>query len=312
MGTDSVAVCVCTRDRPVQLQRLLESFCSLQRPVGTMFVIIENGSGDARTKELVAEFRARCGSKVEYEIEPRPGISAARNTAIAVARKSGASIAAMLDDDEWPCPGWLLALLEMRARTGASIIGGPVRPVFKRHKRHLRKYEMLWSVQKGSLRGRLHVYCTCNCLLDLAAIAFLGGESFPEEFGLTGGEDVVFFRRLHFAGVSMAWADEAIVFEEVPEERASLAWIRRRWYRHGNTGVRCELAAPDPEGPSPALKTVLLCMRLPFYPLFSRRVWRAPWIWLFEAEKIRGRIASHLGHIRADYDAPPKIPGAVT
>jgi succinoglycan biosynthesis protein ExoM len=307
---DLVAVCVCTYNRPGQLKRLLDVLSTLDRPPETTFVIVDNGVPDPETGLLVAKFRKTCSARVDYLIERRPGISAARNAAFRAARAAGARAVAMLDDDEWPSAHWLAKLLETQSLTGAAVVGGPVEPVFDTSRKRLKKYKKLWAVQKGSLNGRLHVYCTCNCLIRISAVAELGSEPFPDEFGLTGGEDVVFFRRLHFAGATMAWSDEAVVFEGIPEERATFAWMRRRWYRHGNAGVRCEKAAPDPKGPSPLLKTLLLCGRLPVYPLFRRNALRAPLLWVLECERIRGRIASHLGKVRQDYGRAKNASGA--
>ncbi|MGH6888537.1 MAG: glycosyltransferase family 2 protein [Rhizomicrobium sp.] len=296
-----VAVCVCTWERPKQLARLLTILAELPRPAGTIFVVVNSGGHDPQTDALVTKFRETCASRVEYVAETSPGISAARNAALAEARAAGATAVAMLDDDEWPSRAWLTSLVETQLVTGAGVVGGPVQAVFASRPERLRKYENLWSVQRGLLNGQLHVYCTCNCLFKICAADVLGTAPFPEEFGLTGGEDVVFFRRLHFAGVPMAWSDEAVVFEDVPEERASFAWMRRRWYRYGNAGVQCEKAAPDPKGPSPLLKTIVLCGRLPLYPLFKRGALRAPLLWILECERICGRVASHFGKVRVNY-----------
>jgi succinoglycan biosynthesis protein ExoM len=299
-----VAVCICTFRRRKQLSRLLSTLRVILRPPSTRFVIVDNDGEDPAIEALVADFRDSTDAPVEYLIERRQGISAARNAAVAAALRMGAGAIAMLDDDEWPSRDWLLNLVATRAASGAAIVGGPVEPVFESTSRVPKKFEWLWSVRKGQLDGKLYVYCTCNCLIDLAAMAFLGDRPFPEEFGVSGGEDAVFFRRLFFAGTEMAWAEEAIVFEEIPAERASMAWIRQRWFRHGNVGVRCERAAPGRNDFSPFLKTVLLCMRFPLYPLLSRSPVRAPFLWVLEAERIRGRMAAHLGVIGQEYGRP--------
>jgi succinoglycan biosynthesis protein ExoM len=132
-------------------------------------------------------------------------------------------------------------------------------------------------------------------------VAFLGDQPFPDEFGFTGGEDVVFFRRLHSAGITMAWSDEAIAFEEISAERASLGWLRRRWYRLGNVGVKCERAAPVRGAFPPLPKTILLALRLLIYPLTNLKVLTMPLLWLLEAERIRGRVASHAGAVVMQY-----------
>jgi succinoglycan biosynthesis protein ExoM len=302
-----IAICVCTFRRPEQLGRLLNAFIRMVRPASSVFVIVDNDGQDPQVREQVDKFRNLSGAGVEYVIEQTPGISAARNTAIATARHLDAAMVAMLDDDEQPSPDWLAKLLEARHATGAGVVGGPVKPVFDSDSGKLEKYERLWSLGRGFLNGRVYVCATCNCLIDLSAIAVLGDRPFPAEFGLTGGEDSVFFRKLFFAGIKMAWAEEAVVYEEIAASRASIGWMRRRWYRHGNAGVRAELAAPDPNGLQPLLKTLLLCVRLAVYPLFNREALTKPLFWLLESDRIRGRMASHFGRVFAEYERPETL-----
>ncbi len=301
----AVAVCVCTFRRPRQLSRLLSALLAMARPPSTSFIIVDNDGEDPTIKALVASFGGSAGAPVEYVIERRSGISAARNAAIGAARRIGAGAVAMLDDDEWPSQDWLLKLLAAQEASGAVAVGGPVEPVFESDSPVPKKFERLWSVREGRLNGKPYVYCTCNCLINLDAIAFLGDLPFPEDFGVSGGEDAVFFRRLFFAGVRMIWARDAIVFEEIPAERATMAWMRRRWYRHGNAGMRSERAAPGQDDLPPLLKTVLLCARLPLYPFMSHSAIRDPFLWVLEVERIRGRIAAHFGRVREEYARLP-------
>jgi succinoglycan biosynthesis protein ExoM len=298
---EPIAVCICTYRRPLQLARLLKILAEIPRPSVTMFVIVDNDGSSGKTESAVHNFQILCGAPVKFIVETEPGLSAARNAALRVARRAGARTVALLDDDEWPSPQWLTKLIETQSRSGAAVVGGPVHPVFPTGSVPLKKYGTLWSVQKGRLAGRTHVYCTCNCLLDLSAVEFLGDQPFPLEFGFTGGEDVVFFRRLHSAGVRMAWSDDAIAFEEISAERASLGWLRRRWYRLGNIGVKCERAAPIAGALPPLPKTILLALRFLIYPLVNLRVLTMPLLWLLEAERIRGRLASHVGTVVMQY-----------
>jgi succinoglycan biosynthesis protein ExoM len=286
------------------LGRALDSLAAMVRPKGAIFFVIDNDGKDPEVERRVRAFEASCGARAKYIVEPTPGISAARNAAFAAARSVGAQAIAMLDDDEWVSSNWLMELIETRKSTSAGVVGGPVRPVFAAHGRNLMRYAELWSVRPGRLKGRVHVYCTCNCLIDVPSAAFLGDRPFPAEFGLSGGEDSVFFRRLLFAGVEMAWCEDAVIFEHVGADRANIAWMRRRWYRQGNVGVRCERAAPGPGDGPPWLKTALLCARLPIYPLLNRKVFAAPLLWLFETDRIRGRIACHFGSVVTQYERP--------
>jgi succinoglycan biosynthesis protein ExoM len=65
---------------------------------------------------------------------------------------------------------------------------------------------------------------------------------FDPAFGLSGGEDSLFFRDLLRRGKRFVWCDEAMVSEKVPEQRANTRWLLQRSYRIGQTWVRGELA----------------------------------------------------------------------
>ena len=81
---------------------------------------------------------------------------------------------------------------------------------------------------------------------------------FDERLGLTGGEDVLFFRHVARAGFKIVWAGDARIDEWVPSSRISVAWILRRAYRAGNTSAICErsLTASRPRRAWLALRVV--------------------------------------------------------
>src|SRR3546814_18996001 len=57
----------------------------------------------------------------------QPGLCAVRNAIAAAALDDPAMrFVAMIDDDEWPQPGWLDALLICQAQVGADVVAGPV------------------------------------------------------------------------------------------------------------------------------------------------------------------------------------------
>ena len=296
-----IAVAVCTYKRPRDLARLLDAFSGLRAPHDTAFVVVDNDGQDPQVEVIVTRFRERTGSLVRYVIEREPGISAARNAAIRAVRNMGAEYVAMLDDDEWPPVGWLDALLATQRRTGAKIVGGPVRPVFSETRAKMRQHARFWSVEAEFLNGKPFVYCTCNFLLELAAASFLGAEPFDQAFGISGGGDTVFFRALANAGVPMAWSEDAWIYEEIPDSRASVSWLRKRRYRMGNVAYRWEIETPVKGDLNPKLKTLLAVCRLPFYPLVSRERSHRLLAWLLEFDKLRGRAAAQFGREYAEY-----------
>lgn len=303
-----LAVGMCTYKRRESLVRLLEHIAVAARTLDEKPVLIvsDNDGQDPLVKDSVLAFAERSGLSVSYLVETQPGISAARNAVFAEADRLRVRFVAMIDDDEWPSPQWLSALLHCREQSGAVVVGGPVSPVFPESAASLRQYARYWSVEKQFLDGRPFVFCTCNFLIDLEALHNSPRPLFDEAFGLSGGGDTVFFRGLFYAGHPMEWAQDALVYEEVPESRASFKWMRQRRYRVGNHAVRWE--SMGGRALRSFIKTLGLTARLPIYPLFRREP-ESPMVgWLLEYDKIRGRYASHFGDVFVEY-ARPQDPG---
>lgn len=99
--TGSVSVIVCTRNRPQQLAKCLYSLSYLsQRP--KQILVVDNAPTDDATFKVVAQMPG-----IEYVLEPRPGLSIARNTGI---RHSTGDIIAFTDDDAIVHPDWSIRL----------------------------------------------------------------------------------------------------------------------------------------------------------------------------------------------------------
>jgi hypothetical protein len=86
----------------------------------------------------------------------------------------------------------------------------------------------------------IEVAATNNLLLDMTVVRRLGLR-FDVDFGLTGGSDTLFTRRLGAAGVPMIWCDEAVVTDRVPASRMTREWVLRRAFRSGNSASRVDL-----------------------------------------------------------------------
>lgn len=306
MSQPEIAVAFCTYRRTDYLARLLGALADLRQPAPTAFVVVDNDGTNPEVGTLCEAFRQKTGAMLELVVELEPGISAARNAAVAAVRKLGAKTMAMLDDDEWPPAGWLEALIAERDRTGAKVVGGPVRPVFPSDKPELARHARFWSVERETVKGRPFVFCTCNFLIEMDALDLLGEQPFNPAFGISGGGDTVLFRQLFAGGVPMAWTDEAWIHEEIPASRASIAWLRQRRFRMGNAAVRWERDAPLDGEMNSALRTLAIMARLPIYPLMSREKSDLMLAWLLEFDKLRGRISAQLGVTYFEYSRQRK------
>jgi hypothetical protein len=65
--------------------------------------------------------------------------------------------------------------------------------------------------------------------------------AFDERYALIGCADEEFFQRVAMAGFKIVWADQAIVREWIPPERACARWIIQRMFRVGNAMTLVEL-----------------------------------------------------------------------
>lgn len=206
-------------------------------------VVVVDNDPDAGAAEVVRGWAAR---GVRYAHEPRPGISAARNRALAEA--SEAAVLVFVDDDELPCPGWLDRLLASWRTWGCAAVAGPVSS-------HLLAPASAWVLGTGVFDRRraatgalIRGAGAGNLLLDVRQVRALG-LAFDERLGLTGGEDTLFTHQLVHRGGELRWCDDAEAVESVPADRVTRAWVLRRCFRSAGSWSRAEVSlAAGPAG----------------------------------------------------------------
>ena len=228
-----------------------------------VLVIDNDARGSAREAALAAAADATAvvrtspdepmepgGVSVRYVVEERPGVAAVRNRALDETPERDLLI--FIDDDEEPEPGWLAALVGLRASTGCQAVAGPVIPVYEvEPEEWVRQGEFF--VRKTWPTGTIRPVAASNCLLLDLGFVRRKGLRFDEAFGATGGEDTLFTRRLSAAGGVIRWCDEARVRDHVPASRLARPWILRRQRSHAATSVRVELALAG-GGVQPAIR----------------------------------------------------------
>ena len=183
-----------------------------------------------------------------YVVEPRPGIAAVRNRALAECASIGAGALLFLDDDETPEFGWLRAMIEKYTTTRPTAVAGRVVT-------RLPVDVEPWISMSGAFERLTRVdgqlmneAATNNLLLDIDRVRRLG-LSFDERFGLTGGSDSMFTMQLTRRGGTIRWAQDAVVVEQEDPARLTRSWILMRVFRFGNTSARVRIAlAPTAAG----------------------------------------------------------------
>lgn len=245
----TVTVGVITFRRPEGLATLLEAL----RAQDATVVVVDNDP--AKSARAVSQ-------GVQYVHEPRRGLSFARNRALEVAREQGADYLAFIDDDEVPQPDWLERLLDAAREYRADVVTGPVLRQFEREPPAWIRRGRFFVDPRRPSGSPVRFAATSNVLIS----SRLFDMRFDPRFALTGGEDTHFFLRASNQGHRLVWADDAVVVETVPPERAQLGWVLRRAYRLANTWSLCE-----------------------------RELDRGPWVLALRAVKALGRLGLGVG-----------------
>lgn len=234
--TPRLSVCVCTFRRPLQLARLLEALAAQRDLTSPFEVIVVDNDADASAQGVVDGRRQLFEMPLVYQVEPRQNVALARNRTVSLAR---GDLVAFVDDDEVPEPIWLKALVEAAARFDGRVVFGPVLS------------RLPSSAPRWIVRGRFFdrprhptgadlpadEARTGNALVPRAWLAARVGP-FDADFGRSGGEDTEFFEFLQSRGARFVWCDQALVYEDVPEDRCRGAWLLDRARRSGEAYVR--------------------------------------------------------------------------
>ncbi|MCP3903979.1 MAG: glycosyltransferase family 2 protein [Planctomycetes bacterium] len=280
--TPRIAVCISTFHRAEGLARVLESLGALALPdpaPRVTVVVVNNDPQDTRPAEICAAVPDAYPFEIVCLAEPERGLAAPRNRAIEHAIVDHDFIA-FIDDDSVATGAWLASLLEVQRRAGAEVVTGPVAPIYEHPPPawlERGRFFAPHSAPTGSARASAftnNVLMSAECLRTTATRVDL-------RFGLIGGEDVHFFRRLRAAGASIAWADEAVVEDLVPAERMTARWLVRR---HRRTGMTTALIERD-------LRPAVVA-----YPLVAAKA--VVWMLLGAGVLLAGAVAGHATRVR--------------
>jgi glycosyltransferase involved in cell wall biosynthesis len=226
MKKENITVCIPTFKRPLLLERLLMSIKEQQThgEFNVSVVVVDNDK-ECSARDTVRKF-GKGRVCVCYENEPVQNISLARNRAVL---RSRGEFVAFIDDDEFPQKYWLYNHYRMIKKTGADGVLGPVIPYYEpgapdwliKSRICVRPSYASGTLLKASQTRSGNVLFNRKVFTDTGLL-------FDPSYGLTGGEDVDFFRRAERCGLKFVWCQEASVFETVPAERWKRTYYVKR------------------------------------------------------------------------------------
>ena len=256
MIVTGTVIAIPTFRRPQQLRHLLQAVARLDGLEDVSLLVADNdagGEGAAVAAAMAKDFPIPVG----VIRVPEPGLCHVRNAIVAHALADPEmQHLAMIDDDEWPEPQWLAALLAVQQRTGAAVVGGPVIPVFPDGAPDWAEQTLVFRSEQRPEGPADMLYASNNLLVTRAALEALGAPWFDPAFNRSGGEDLDFLTRLKALGFGFGWAPAARVSEWVGAERARKAWVLRRMWRIGVTDTK--VARKSASRPALALRALAL------------------------------------------------------
>ena len=298
-----------TQHLPALLDALVEQAATVHPRAEV--VVVDNDPG-ASAADVV---RAWAGRGVRYAHEPRPGISAARNRALAEAAR--AEVLVFIDDDELPRPGWLARLVGAWRAWGCAAVAGPVSS-------DLPAPASAWVAGTGVFDRRRATTGALvggagagNLLLDVARVRRLG-LAFDERLGLTGGEDTLFTHELVRRGGELRWCDEAEAVESVPADRMTRSWVLRRCFRSAGSWSRAEVSLAAGAAGRLRVRAVVLARAaarlslalLALVPATVRRDAGAQGAAVATLARYAGLAVGALGYVPREYGRAPAVPAA--
>lgn len=234
-ASPGVSILIPTHNRAAILARTLESLAQIALPPSTSveLIIIANACTDD-TKAVVAAHAARLPFPVRCFAEPTPGLSVARNRAVAEAKHD---LLIFLDDDVQLDPRWLLAHLALFDEHGADVTTGRIdlwfeeapdpgwlSPGMKTVLGHFDLGPGVFPPPQHEIRGG-------NFGFRRAVFAQAG--PFSTALGRTGaagllaGEEALFSQRAAAAGFSCLYSNAAAIRHWVPAKRLDPAYLAR-------------------------------------------------------------------------------------
>lgn len=240
-ATDEItcSICIATYKRVELLKNLLSSLFIQVVPDNIFLeIIVVDNDCNQSAKDTVLKFSNNKKISISYYCQPVKNIALTRNMGMNNAK---GKYTAFIDDDEIADEFWVLNLIKTVIKFKADAVFGYVIPVFQPNTPDWLKQRRLWCKSMNVTGSPPRFRYTTNCLVK-ADVVKSNNVHFDPKWGLTGGEDGVFFIELDKFGTKYVTCKEAITYEIIQEERTKLKFIYSRFYQFGNNYGKISMA----------------------------------------------------------------------
>lgn len=243
-STETISVVVCTRNRGPVLRGCLARLRELTTTPLVEFLIVDNAPSDEQG-HLAFQDEVGADPRFRYVVEPRPGLSCARNRGL---EEATGDIIVYTDDDVRVDAGWVTALAKGFTRRSdvACVTGLVCTASLTTAAEHYFDGKVSWSArcdrrvydQDAPAGDVLYPYAPglfgtgASMAFRTATLRELGG--FDEALGAgtrtAGGEDLDIFVRILQGGYAIAYEPAAIAWHC---HRSDLDGLRRQMFGYG-------------------------------------------------------------------------------
>lgn len=238
----TVAICICTFNRPELLARVLGVLRNLHtgtlRPEQISIIVVDNNP-DSRVAAVCDRLRGQLPVRLVLIAEKRRGISFARNRAVAEALRAGFDFLAFIDDDDRPETDWLDELVQKQRETRADIVCGAIPAVVDPRWPAWLKNSPLFAPSGAKTETKFGIpqgIGSGNVLIDCRLLARLktAGPVFSPAFALIGGSDTEFYIRAKRSGAKITTAEKSIIHRHYGGRRITFRGLMVYALHRGN------------------------------------------------------------------------------
>ncbi len=237
-----LTVAICTWNRAESLRVTLDSLARAAPPSRTPWelVVIDNNSTD-HTQEVTRQFAERL--PIRTVLEPRAGVSNARNAAV---REARGEFLLWTDDDVLVDADWMRAYERAMDRHPSAVyFGGPATPVFLENPpawllRHWRAIGEVYAYRDLGERETLLTASEPPFGLNFAMRAeFMRRHPFDPHVGrnhgkrVLQGDEMVVLDAAARVGAEGYWVPDARIEHRIPPQRQTLSYVYRYYEGHG-------------------------------------------------------------------------------
>jgi glycosyltransferase involved in cell wall biosynthesis len=232
---NKITIGIPTYKRPEMLMKLVGSIADCEIApalISSVNIIIVDNDIEKSAKQVVSVLIDRFSNyKISYFCYPFKGLSNVRNELIQKGLEHDPDFFVFVDDDEYVSVQWLNQLVKTIVNNKGDLTMGPVNSVVSSS---VPPYVSCWLdravypdntklafIRSGNLIIRVRSLLKLNVMFDT-------------RFNQTGGEDSYFGLQMIKKGASVFWAANAIAYETVPDNRANIKWIMKRYYNGAN------------------------------------------------------------------------------